>query len=52
LIAVENGVTEINYLNAAVCLGTLVLLQIKKLGKLHPLIWIVAGAVIGIIFKM
>lgn len=52
LITVENGVTEINYLNAVVCLGTLALLQQKKLGKLHPLVWIVAGAIIGIIFKM
>ena len=52
LITVENGVMEINYLNVVICLGTLALLQIKKLGKLHPLVWIVAGAVIGIIFKM
>lgn len=52
LITVENGSIEINYLNVVICLGTLCLLQIKKLGKLHPLVWIVAGAVIGIIFKM
>lgn len=52
LITVENGVTEINYLNVVICLVTLALLQIKKLGKLHPLVWIVAGAVIGIIFQM
>ncbi len=52
LITVENGVTQINYLNIAICAITLGLLQIKKLGKLHPLVWIVAGAVIGVIFKM
>lgn len=52
LVTVENGVTQINYLNVVICFVTLGLLQIKKLGKLHPLIWIVAGAVIGIIFKM
>lgn len=52
LITIENGVTTVNYLNVAICLVTLGLLQIKKLGKLHPLVWIVAGAFIGIIFKM
>ena len=52
LIAVENGSIEINYLNVVICLGTLCLLQIKKLGKLHPLVWIVAGAIVGIVFKM
>ena len=52
LITAENGVTEINYLNVVVCLGTLALLLIKKLGNLHPLVWIVAGAIIGILFKM
>ena len=52
LITVENGSIEINYLNVVICLGTLCLLQIKKLGKLHPLVWIVAGAIVGIVFKM
>lgn len=52
LITVENGVTQINYLNVVICLGTLALLQIKKLGKLHPLVWIMAGAIVGIVFKM
>jgi len=27
-------------------------MQIKKLGKLHPLFWIVAGAAAGIIFQL
>ena len=52
LVAVENGVSSVNYLNVVICLGTLGLLQIKKLKKLHPLVWIVGGAVIGILFKM
>ena len=52
LITIENGSIEINYLNVVICLGTLCLLQIKKLGKLHPLVWIVAGAIVGIVFKM
>ncbi|MGN1267462.1 MAG: chromate transporter [Dorea sp.] len=52
LITVENGVTQINYTNVIICVVVFALLQIKKLGKLHPLVWIVIGAVLGIIFKM
>ena len=52
IITVENSVTEIKYLNVVICVGTLLLLQIKKLKKLHPLVWIAAGAIIGIIFKI
>lgn len=52
IITVENGVTEIKYLNVIICIGTLLLLQINKLKKLHPLVWIAAGAIIGIIFKI
>ena len=52
LTTVGNSVTEINYLNVAICALTLALLQIKKLGKLHPLVWIAAGAIIGIVFKV
>ena len=52
LVTVENGISHVNYLNVAICLITLGLLQIKKLKKLHPLVWIAAGAVIGIVFKL
>ncbi len=52
LVSVENGVTQLNYTSIVVCVVTFLLLQVKKLGKLHPLIWIVAGAVVGIVFKI
>ena len=52
LVTGENGVTQVNYTSVIICLVTFVLLQIKILGKLHPLVWIVAGALIGIVFKM
>jgi chromate transporter len=52
LVTVENGVSHINYLNVVICLGTLLALQLKQLKKLHPLVWIIAGAIIGIIFKL
>ena len=52
LITVADGVTTVNFLNVIICFGTLILLRIKKLGKLHPLVWIAAGAIIGIVFKI
>lgn len=52
LITTANGQVQINYVSVVICLGTFALLQIKKLGKLHPLFWIIFGAVIGIILKM
>lgn len=52
LISAAEGKLEINLINAAVCIITFALLQIKKLGKLHPLVWIAAGACVGIVLKM
>lgn len=34
------------------CLLFFCLMQVKKLGKLHPAFWILCGAIIGIVFKM
>lgn len=52
LVTVTNGTPHINITNVLICIGTFALLQIKQLKKLHPLIWIIAGAVIGILLKM
>lgn len=52
LISAAEGKLEINLVNAVVCIITFALLQIKKLGKLHPLVWIAAGACAGIVLKM
>lgn len=52
LVTVTNGTTHINITSTVICLVVFALLQIKKLGKLHPLIWIIAGAIVGIILKM
>lgn len=35
-----------------VCVVIFLLLQSKKLGKLHPIIWIACGAVLGIVLKL
>lgn len=52
LISTENGTMHIDYTNAFVLITAFLLMQIKQLGKLHPLVWIVAGAAVGIIFRM
>ncbi len=52
LISTSGGVVSIDYISVFVCLGAFLLLQIKKLKKLHPLVWILAGAVIGLLFQM
>lgn len=52
LISTAGGVTQVEYISAVICLGTFGLLQVKQLKKLHPLVWIAAGAVIGIVLKM
>lgn len=52
LISTAGGVTQVEYISAVICLGAFGLLQVKQLKKLHPLVWIAAGAVIGIVLKM
>lgn len=52
IVTSAEGRIHVNLVNAAVCIGAFALLQIKKLGKLHPLVWIAAGACIGIVLQM
>ena len=52
LVSTSGGVRHIDYTSVFICVGAFLLLQVKKLSKLHPLVWIAAGAVIGIIFQM
>ena len=52
LISAADGKIQVNLVNAAVCVVVFALLQIKKLGKLHPLVCIAAGACVGIVLKM
>ncbi len=52
LVSAAEGKIQVNMVNAVVCVGAFALLQIKKLGKLHPLVWIIIGAVIGIVLKL
>lgn len=52
LMSAAGGAAHIDYTNTFICIGALLLLQVKKLQKLHPLVWILAGAVIGIVLKL
>ena len=52
MVVTKNGEKRIDFLRVLICLNIFLLLQIKPLKKLHPLIWIIAGAVIGIIFQL
>lgn len=52
LVVTIDGTTQLEYTSIFIFLTAFLLLQVEKLKKLHPLVWIAAGAVIGIIFKM
>ena len=52
LVTATGTVLKINYISLLICITFFILLQIKGLNKLHPLIWIIAGAVVGIVLKM
>ena len=52
IVSVVEGNVQVNVVNVAVCGVTFALLQVKKLGKLHPLVWIAAGACVGVVLGM
>lgn len=52
LLVVKNGKETIDFTSLAICLGAFLLLQVKPLGKLHPLFWIIAGAFLGVLLKL
>lgn len=47
-----NGEFQFPILLLVMCLGFFILMNIKALKKLHPFFWILAGAVIGVVFKL
>ncbi len=50
--ATVNGVFEVSWISVGICAAIFLLLQIKKLGNLHPLCWIVVGGVLGVAFQL
>ncbi len=49
---VVDGVFEPNWISIGICAGIFLLMQIKKLGNLHPLCWIVVGGVLGVALQL
>lgn len=52
LVTTADGIVQIHYVSIAICAGAFLLMQVEKLKKLHPIVWIIGGAVIGIVLKM
>lgn len=49
LVTVSGQTMHIDYTGVLICAAVFGLLQIKKLERMHPVIWIIAGAAAGII---
>ena len=52
LFTAEDGSFQILIPSAVLCVTLFALMNVKKLKKIHPFFWMVAGAAAGIIFKM
>lgn len=48
----SDNVVNIDYLSVVLCLVLFVIMQQKKCKKLHPLVWILIGTVLGIVLKL
>ena len=47
-----SGKAILRFPSILICAAVFALLQIKQLKKLHPIIWIACGAVLGILFQL
>lgn len=47
-----NGITSIDHISLLICLAVFCIMQLSACKKLHPLVWILLGAVIGILLKL
>lgn len=52
LFTAPDGTLRFPVFSLALCVIFFVCMNIKKLKKLHPAVWLLAGAVIGLIFQM
>lgn len=52
LFTETNGTTALSVSMTAVCASFFVLMNLRPLKKLHPIVWLVGGAAIGIIAKL
>lgn len=52
MVHASGNAVQLDYTSLIFCACAFALMQIKQLKKLHPVIWIIAGAVVGILLKM
>lgn len=52
MVTIKNGQTLPDLTSIFLCILIFALLQVKRLGNLHPVVWIIAGAVLGILLKL
>lgn len=52
LLVTKNGKETLDFTGLALCLAFFLLLQVKLLKKLHPVCWILLGALLGILLKL
>ena len=52
LFTSETGAFVVPVFALVLCAVIFGLMNIKKLKKLHPVVWMIAGAILGIVFKM
>lgn len=52
IVTDSSGVERIDFLSLGLCLLLFVLMQPEKLKRLHPLVWIIVGAILGIALKL
>ncbi len=52
IFTASDGAFQFSVVPVILCIAFFACMQIKKLQKLHPVVWIAAGAVIGLVLKL
>ncbi len=52
IVTITGTSFAVNWISLAICAGIFLLLQVKPLKKLHPIVWIVAGGVLGVALQL
>ena len=52
LVSTANGVTTFHWFSLALFLALFGILRVKRLAKIHPVVYVAVGAVLGILFKL
>ena len=52
LVVIEDGGHQPAVGSIVICVAAFVLMQIPKMKKMHPVVWIVGAAVVGLVFRL